>query len=225
MNFHERHVLVVFPHPDDETFGKAGLIAQYTQAGTPVTLVCGTLGQMGRNMGKPFFANRETLPSIRERELRNACKVLGIADLRLLGFRDKTLEFEDPEILVNQVQSLLEEIHPSVLLTYYPQHGVHPDHDALSAAAVTAVARLPITERPVVYASPVTKHARQELGPPSFELDVTPVLNIKLAALQAHKSQTEAMLKEWEAKIANSSVAHEEMMKSLSHEAYWTYPV
>ncbi|MDB5084113.1 MAG: bacillithiol biosynthesis deacetylase BshB2, partial [Bacilli bacterium] len=59
----ERHVLVVLPHPDDESFGTAGAIALYTQAGIPVTYVCGTLGEMGRNMGRPFFANRETLPA------------------------------------------------------------------------------------------------------------------------------------------------------------------
>ena len=93
----ERHVLAVYPHPDDETFGKAGTIALYTRAGTPVTLICGTLGQMGRNMGKPFFATRETLPIIREKELRDACSILGIKDLRLLGLRDKTVEFEDPK--------------------------------------------------------------------------------------------------------------------------------
>ena len=223
MDFHERHVLVVFPHPDDETFGKSGLIALYTQAGTPVTLVCGTLGQMGRNMGKPFFANRETLPTIRKQELHHACMALGIHDLRLLGLRDKTLEFEDSEMLEDKIEEVLREIRPSVLLTYYPQHGVHPDHDALSAAAVKAVTRLPLDERPVIYASPVTKNARQELGPPSFELDVTSVLNVKLAAMRAHRSQSEAMLQHWEEEIANHPEAQKDLEKAFGKEAYWIY--
>ena len=34
----ERHVLVIFPHPDDETFSSAGTIASYIEAGIPVTL-------------------------------------------------------------------------------------------------------------------------------------------------------------------------------------------
>lgn len=37
---------------------------------------------MGRNLGNPPFATRESLPSIRERELEEACKVIGITDLR-----------------------------------------------------------------------------------------------------------------------------------------------
>lgn len=49
----ERHVLVIFPHPDDETFSSAGTIASYIDAGVPVTYACLTLGQMGRNLGNP----------------------------------------------------------------------------------------------------------------------------------------------------------------------------
>ena len=56
----ERHVLVIFPHPDDETFSSAGTIASYIEAGIPVTYACLTLGQMGRNLGNPPFATRES---------------------------------------------------------------------------------------------------------------------------------------------------------------------
>ena len=65
----ERHVLVIFPHPDDESFSSAGTLAGYLDAGVPVTYACLTLGQMGRNLGNPPFATRESLPSIREKEL------------------------------------------------------------------------------------------------------------------------------------------------------------
>ena len=99
----ERHVLVVFPHPDDEAFGVSGTIASHANMGTPVTYSCLTLGQMGRNMGNPPFANRETLPTIREQELKEAARVLGISDLRMLGFRDKTIEFEDEDMLTNLI--------------------------------------------------------------------------------------------------------------------------
>lgn len=44
----ERHVLVIFPHPDDETFSSAGTLASYIQKGIPVTYACLTLGQNGQ---------------------------------------------------------------------------------------------------------------------------------------------------------------------------------
>ena len=42
---------------------------------------------MGRNLGNPPFATRESLPFIRERELEEACKAIGITDLRKMGLR------------------------------------------------------------------------------------------------------------------------------------------
>ncbi|MCF8564096.1 bacillithiol biosynthesis deacetylase BshB2 [Alicyclobacillus tolerans] len=221
----ERHVLAVFPHPDDESFGKAGTFALYAQSGTPVTLICGTLGQMGRNMGKPFFANRETLPSIREKELRDACDAIGIKDLRLLGLRDKTLEFEDPEELADRIEAVIRDTNPSLLVTYYPEHGVHPDHDALSRAAVRAVARLPKEQRPVVYGSAVTKNAREVLGEPDVVFDVTPVYEAKMAAIRAHRSQSAAMLARVEEQSAQDPSVREQWERTQRYESYWIYSV
>ena len=99
----ERHVLVIFPHPDDEAFGVSGTISSYREMGVPVTYACLTLGEMGRNLGNPPFANRETLPQIRKEELQKACEAMGLDDLRMMGFRDKTIEFEDDEKMVKLV--------------------------------------------------------------------------------------------------------------------------
>jgi bacillithiol biosynthesis deacetylase BshB2 len=220
----ERHVLAIFPHPDDETLGKAGTIAQYTQAGVPVTLICGTLGEMGRNMGRPFFANRETLPKVREKELRDACAALGIRDLRLLHLRDKTVEFEDPERVASAIEAIMLEVKPSLLLTYYPEHGVHPDHDALARAAIIAVKRLSPAQRPVVHASAVTRNAREVLGPPDFVNDVSDVLDIKIAAMKAHRSQTEGMFVRMEEERKNNPRARQEQ-DWLKREQFWLYRV
>lgn len=129
----ERHVLVVFPHPDDEAFAAGGTIRLLTDQGVPVTYACGTLGQMGRNMGKNVFANRETIPNIREKELKDACEAMGIQDLRMLGFHDKTLEFEDVDFVADKIEAIIQEVNPSRIITFYPEHGVHPDHDAFGA--------------------------------------------------------------------------------------------
>ncbi|EPZ43540.1 bacillithiol biosynthesis deacetylase BshB2 [Alicyclobacillus acidoterrestris] len=221
----ERHVLLVYPHPDDESFGKAGSVALYTQAGTPVTLICGTLGELGRNMGKPTFANRETLPHIRKKELEEACRVLGIDDLRLLGLRDKTVEFEDPEWVADKIEAVIRDVKPSLLMTYYPKHGVHPDHNALSHAAVIAVKRLPKEERPVIYGSAVTHDARTVLGPPDVTYDVSSVLDTKLAAMRAHKSQFEAMFAQMEEQMAKSPEARQQVEANMSKEYFWIYRI
>src|SRR5690625_4384211 len=111
----DKHVVVIYAHPDDESFGAAGSIINYRKKDIPVTYLCGTLGEMGRNMGSPTFANRETLPRIRARELEEVGQYLDI-NIRLLGYRDKTLEFEDQRTVATHIKDVLRsEEHTSEL--------------------------------------------------------------------------------------------------------------
>jgi LmbE family N-acetylglucosaminyl deacetylase len=84
---HQRHVLAVFAHPDDEILCGAGTLALCAAAGAHVTLVCATRGELGP-IASPELATHETLAQVRERELRASCKQLGIEDVRFLGLPD-----------------------------------------------------------------------------------------------------------------------------------------
>lgn len=221
----ERHILVVLPHPDDETFGCGGTIALHTAAGTPVTYVCGTLGEMGRNMGRPFFANRETLRSVREKELRDACEALGIRDLRMLGLRDKTVEFEDIEVLSNRILEIILELRPSLIITHYPGYGVHPDHNALARATVRAVEKLPIAERPPIYAMAITRERFKQLGQPDVEIDIQSVSDKKMEAIRAHRSQSEGMMSLMASQAEKDPVVKQQFEQRLKKEIYWIYPL
>ncbi len=217
----EKQVLVVFPHPDDEAFGTAGLITKFVNDGVPVTYACATLGEMGRNMGNPFFATRETLPEVRKKELQDACNAMGVKDLRMLGFRDKTLEFEDPELLVSTIAKLVDELKPSLVITFYPEYGIHPDHDACSAAVIETLKRMPKEDRPTVYALPITPDREAVLGKPDKVFDVTDVLETKIKTIEAHRSQTEAMV----ARLEDGSMdPNSEMMSFIKQESFWIYP-
>lgn len=207
-----QHVLVVFPHPDDETFGCGGTIALFTKSGIPVTYVCATLGQMGRNMGKPLFATRESLPQVREAELEQACKVLGIKRLIKLGLRDKTIEFEEPEALTGRVEQIIREVRPSLVLTHYPGYAVHPDHNALGEVTIRAISRLSAEERPEVYAHAFAHMSQDVIGPPDIKNDISTVADMKLAAIQAHRSQSQLMFG------SRNSIS-----RFLEQESFWTY--
>lgn len=189
----ERAVLVCLAHPDDETFACGGTIALFSRAGVPVTLICGTRGEQGRNMGTPFFANRETLHTLRVRELTDACAMLGVRDLRLLGSWDKTSEFRDPEDLADRIEAVLTEVRPTLVITSHPVYGGHPDHCAIGEATLRAVRRLPAAERPRVRCS-ATPRAAEKAGLQLQHTDVSAAIDTKLAALRAHRSQYEPMI-------------------------------
>ncbi|TGE33292.1 bacillithiol biosynthesis deacetylase BshB2 [Desulfosporosinus sp. Sb-LF] len=219
----EQHVLVIFPHPDDETFGCGGTIALFAKSGVPVTYVCATLGQMGRNMGKPFFATRESLPKIREAELAEACEAIGIQRVIKLGLRDKTIEFEDPDLLCDRIERTLREIRPTLVLTHYPGYAVHPDHNALGEVTIRAISRLSVHERPIVYAHAFARDCEGVLGPPDIVNDISSVSELKLAAVQAHRSQSQMFL----ARIASEPLREQSSKNQFSHmlqsESFWTY--
>jgi len=216
----ERHVLVVFPHPDDEAFGVSGTISSYIQNGTPVTYACLTLGEMGRNMGNPPFATRESLPHIRKKELQDAADVLGIKDLRMLGYRDKTVEFEEEAKLAAHIASIIEEVNPSLIITFYPGYSVHPDHDACGAAVIRAVRGIPAANRPKVHCVAFSHNCEEEIGQADIVNDVSAVADRKLAAIKAHKSQTQLMVSQMAINLENQDP---EVVARFYNERFWTY--
>lgn len=216
----ERQLLVVFPHPDDEAFGVSGTIITHIKNGTPVTYACLTLGEMGRNMGNPPFTNRENLPKIRKEELKQAASNMGIQDLRMLGFRDKTVEFEDEEKLTNLMSDLIAELNPSLIITFYPGYSVHPDHEATGAAVVRAVGKLPASARPKLHCVAFSNNCLEELGQPDILNDISAVTDQKLATIRAHRSQTEQMFLNIEEKLENKDP---QVMRWIGNERFWTY--
>ncbi|MEX2355958.1 MAG: bacillithiol biosynthesis deacetylase BshB2 [Thermaerobacterales bacterium] len=214
----ERHLLVILAHPDDESFVCAGYMAMLRERGIPVTYVCATNGQMGRNMGRPSFANRESLAALRQQELHEAMKVLGVEDLRFLNLWDKTVEFEDPEILAGRLRSILNELNPSTVITFHPEQGGHPDHKAIGRAAIAAVEGLAPGQRPRLWFA--AGHDRKD-GPdlPLAVIDIKSFRDAKVAALRAHKSQTQG----WDQGAKRDQKARERAERFLNQERFWVY--
>ncbi|GFR37633.1 bacillithiol biosynthesis deacetylase BshB2 [Insulibacter thermoxylanivorax] len=184
-----RHILVVLPHPDDEAFGLAGTLAKHIDHGVPVTYICLTLGEMGRNLGNPPIANRETLPEIRRQELLESCRIIGIQDVRMFGLHDKTIEFEDHDRLAARIREVIDEVKPSTIYTFYPGFSVHPDHDATGAVVIKAVQEMPEEERPAVHCLAFSRGCEEVLGPPQIVHDVSDYMKQKVGAIRAHRSQ------------------------------------
>lgn len=186
-------VVVIFPHPDDESFGASGTISKFRDEGIPVTYLCGTLGEMGRNMGNPVFANRETLSTFRKKELTEAARQLDI-QVEMLGYRDKTLEFEPRHEVAAHLKERIEALGATIVITHYPGYAVHPDHDALGAAVVEAVGKMNEANRPQVWMHAISNNHEQDLGKPDIVYDVRPYWERKLAAIKAHLSQADGMM-------------------------------
>lgn len=156
-------VLAVFAHPDDEGFGCGGTLAALAAEGHRVTLICATNGDVGE-ISDPVLATPETLPSVRQGELRSAMDLTGIPDVRFLNYRDSGMVgwddnnhprslFQAPaEKVVRQVEAVIRELRPDLVITHDPTGGYgHPDHVTICQRTEAAVERCRDEEGPLLY--------------------------------------------------------------------------
>lgn len=218
----EKHVVIVYPHPDDESFGTAGTIMQLRERNIPVTYLCGTLGEMGRNMGSPNIANRETLPVIRKQELEDVCEYLDI-NYKLLGYFDKMIEFEDLEEVSEHIKGILLEINPSLVITHFPPYAVHPDHNALGAATIRAVEKIDKDERPTLWVQAIEANYEEKLGKPHIVHDVSHIFDQKLEAIFKHKSQAYGMIEKMEGDEKEAEQERKNLLARLGQEKFYIW--
>ena len=205
-------LLVVFAHPDDESFGPAATLAKYVGQGVRITHISATRGEAGE-ISDPHLATPETLGQVREEELRCACQVIGIQELRFLGYRDGQMSSYDPQEIEGQVVRAIREVRPQVVLTFGPD-GIsgHLDHITIGKATTDAFFSAGDEER-------FSEHMSEGLSPHKAEksyyvavprsrframsvdlpgtcddrittvIDVVPFLEVKKRALACHKTQ------------------------------------
>ncbi len=144
-------VMSIFPHPDDETFISAGVMAAAVARGIPVTVISATRGEAGES-SIAGLDGPDDLGAIRERELRDAMQQLGVSDVRFLDYRDSGMEGSaeaaHPRAFVQasidevaaKLVTLIRAIRPGIILTFGPE-GVygHPDHLHIHEATTRAV--------------------------------------------------------------------------------------
>ncbi len=134
-----RTLLLIFAHPDDEAFLTGGTACRYADEGVRVVLATATRGESGK-VGQPPLCTPAELPDVRERELRRAAGILGIARVELLGYRDRALDQAPPEDIRRQLVGLIRDERPQVVVSFDPNGGnLHPDHVAISRFAIDAV--------------------------------------------------------------------------------------
>lgn len=190
--------LAVMAHPDDVDFSAAGTIATWIDAGVEVAYLMVTDGDAG---GFDDDMPRSEMGALRQAEQRAAAKVLGVTDVRFLGYADGRVEATLD--LRRDIARVIRQVRPDRVIIPSPERNYqrlapsHPDHRAVGSAALDAV--YPDARNP--YAFPELREQGLDAwtvrevwisgGPsPDHFVDVTDVFDRKIAALRAHTSQT-----------------------------------
>ena len=201
-----RRLLYIYAHPDDESFGVAGLSRLYADLAAEIALVTATRGDAGR-AGEPPMYSREELPARREAELREAARILGIGHVTVLDYLDKHLADAPPDKIRRELVGAIRRHRPQIVVTFDPDGAnLHPDHIAISRFAGDAIAA---AGDPRWYADAGDAHLVQRLLWTSpvmpwdtakspdlakepgvdFLIDVSKYRDTKAAALRAHGTQ------------------------------------
>jgi LmbE family N-acetylglucosaminyl deacetylase len=196
-----RPVVGIFAHPDDESFGPSGTLAKFAKEGRDVYIICVTRGDAGENHSN----DHRDLADIREAELKNSAKVLGIKEVLFLDFKDGTLSNNLYHKVADILKSLLENLQPEIVITLEP-HGIsgHLDHIAVSFITTFVFQKLQFVKELWYFCltEEIRKIVTKNLGdyfiyfPPGYQkeditrtVDISAVWERKIEAVKKHESQ------------------------------------
>ncbi len=128
-------VQVLVAHPDDETFGCGSVLLHAAAAGATTSVVCATRGEAGQ-LREGTSLPRGGLGALREQELRDAARLLGVSEVAVLGLRDSdmsgtpsgdSLVGADRTLVRTGLELAVDAFGPDVLVTLDGGDG-HRDH-------------------------------------------------------------------------------------------------
>lgn len=192
-----KQMLLIFAHPDDESFALGGTIAKYAQQGVNITLVAATRGEAGKTCG---ICKPEELGLVREQELRQAAEVLGITNVIFLGYLDKEVPMAPPLEIVEKLVRIIRDVRPQVIITFGADGASgHRDHRAIHHFAKSAIqwAKEPLEPKwgeaytlpRLCYVQPGWRLSEDKLREVDFVISISPWAEQKWQAITEHGTQ------------------------------------
>ncbi len=190
-----RRILVVSPHPDDESFGCAGMMARAKALGSQVFVICVSVPVVLEQFSRE---NPRISGQTRWHEFEDAMRVVGVDDYCLLYDDERThmrLDIVARMDLLLKIERdcplSIERIKPDILC--FPAKSYNQDHEAIFGAVFAACRPHLRTDKAFVplllsYDQPQLCWG-DEAFQPNFYVDITDYLNVKLQACACHRSQ------------------------------------
>ena len=151
-------VMVIAPHPDDETLATGGLLQQAVATGAAVRVIFATDGdnnpwpqRVSEHHWRISHADRARWGERRRGEALAALAMLGVSpeSVCFLGYPDQGLTqlfLRGSDALLGALASEIATWHPTLLVT--PSiFDLHPDHNALAVLLRLAQARMAPSQR------------------------------------------------------------------------------
>jgi LmbE family N-acetylglucosaminyl deacetylase len=190
--------VVLSPHPDDETLGTGGLIAEARAEGQGVDVIVVTDGSGSHPRSKKF--PRQRLVELRYSEVHEAGLALGLQPdhVTFLGLPDTMAPKAGPQFdaAVDETLGVIRRSGAETLFVTW-ERDPHCDHEASAELAKAVRMKCPGLQ---LWAYPVwgwhiePNQETHQPHPAAFRIDISKHRNRKLEAIKAHASQMTGLI-------------------------------
>nr|WP_321358027.1 PIG-L family deacetylase [uncultured Draconibacterium sp.] len=132
-----KKVMLVFAHPDDESY-TTELLLDAEKEGIETALLTFTPGDAGTQM--PQVCQQQFLGDVRKAEVYKSGYALGVDYQKVFEYGDGTLKDQNLQQLVDDIENELVRFKPDLVVTFWPESGMtmHPDHMTIGKATQLA---------------------------------------------------------------------------------------
>lgn len=180
-------VLIVSPHPDDETLGAGGAILKYKELGCKVYWLNMT------DIRLEYDYDSERVQKRRE-EIEAVCKTYDFDGFHNLELRPASLDIYSKSQMISKISKIVNEIKPNIIILPY-QEDVHSDHrvtfDCLYSC--TKIFRYPSVKK--ILAMEIISETNFALPDkffsPNYFIDITDYIEKKIEIMKIYESEIE----------------------------------
>ncbi len=189
--------LAIVAHPDDIEYFCGGTLAKWISKGCQVSYVVTTSGDKGSSNPQEDI---QRLIITREDEQRASASVLGVQTVTFLRYPDSELSFVNLKELRGEYVRYIRKTQAEVVLTHDPYVRLlkqHPDHRLVGQLVIDA--SYPLSTISQCYREQIVDEGLSTCQPdylllfgtdlPNYCTDISKTLEIKIKALQEHRSQ------------------------------------
>jgi LmbE family N-acetylglucosaminyl deacetylase len=206
-------VLIVAPHPDDETLGCGGAIALLRAINCDVRVLIVTDGTLSHPNSKKYPAPE--LKALRKQETLTALNMLGVENksVTFLGLQDGSVAAQYKSF-TDSCRMYLAGLKPQVIFLPWRQDP-HPDHSAtwkLIYEATNVLKKPRIIEYPIWDWDP-SQRGNFRLDVQCWRLDISKMLRLKEKAISVYRSQTTNLIDD----DPEAFILTSEMLSNFTH--------
>tara|TARA_S200000501_G_scaffold376862_1_gene433161 strand:+ start:13187 stop:13864 length:678 start_codon:yes stop_codon:yes gene_type:complete len=182
-------VLVIAPHPDDETFGCGGSLLRHKYEGNEIFWLIITKMKEEHGWRKELIKKR---PS----EIEQVSKSYCFSDVINLDYPSTRISSSDIPSLVENIGSVIKKIKPSVIYAPFPRD-VHTDHQYITNAVQSTIKwfRHPSINLFLVYETLSETNFNfltNDTFKPNYFVNISPFFKKKMEIVKIYKSEIKA---------------------------------